>query len=137
MEAKIVGCKEAFSKEVALLKSQLEDEWEAGRRDKEERRKITKKVGGGGVHASDNLRGNETLKNVCVCFAYEGGLDSGLQEKRTGTGVDWFWTEHETPEFLLCRISGVQVQAARTYATVLKFNPNHLPVPPPVHTVSS
>lgn len=44
MEAKIVGCKEAFSKEVALLKSQLEEEWEAGRRDKEERRKITKKV---------------------------------------------------------------------------------------------
>lgn len=44
MEATINSCKEAFSKEVALLNLQLEEEWETGRRDKEERRKITKKA---------------------------------------------------------------------------------------------
>lgn len=45
MEAKITGCKDAFHVEVALLSTQLEEEWETGRRDKEERRKTTKKVG--------------------------------------------------------------------------------------------
>ncbi|CAM9388248.1 unnamed protein product, partial [Ectocarpus sp. 13 AM-2016] len=44
MEAKIAGCKDAFNEEIALLNSQLEEEWETGRRDKEERRKITKKA---------------------------------------------------------------------------------------------
>lgn len=46
MEAKIAGCKDAFNEEMALLNSQLEEEWETGRRDKEERRKITKKASG-------------------------------------------------------------------------------------------
>ncbi|CAM9614464.1 unnamed protein product, partial [Ectocarpus sp. 12 AP-2014] len=46
MEAKIAGCKDAFNEEIALLNSQLEEEWETGRRDKEERRKITKKASG-------------------------------------------------------------------------------------------
>ncbi|CAM9499246.1 unnamed protein product [Scytosiphon promiscuus] len=44
MEAKIAGCKDALNVEVALLNSQLEEEWETGRRDKEERRKVTKKA---------------------------------------------------------------------------------------------
>ncbi|CAN0050906.1 unnamed protein product, partial [Ectocarpus fasciculatus] len=44
MEAKVAGCKDAFNEEMALLNSQLEEEWETGRRDKEERRKITKKA---------------------------------------------------------------------------------------------
>ncbi|CAN0156276.1 unnamed protein product, partial [Ectocarpus sp. 12 AP-2014] len=44
MEAKIAGCKDAFNEDIALLNSQLEEEWETGRRDKEERRKITKKA---------------------------------------------------------------------------------------------
>lgn len=44
MEAKIASCKDAFSNEVVLLNQQLEEEWETGRRDKEERRKVTKKV---------------------------------------------------------------------------------------------
>ncbi|CAM9615931.1 unnamed protein product, partial [Ectocarpus sp. 4 AP-2014] len=44
MEAKIAGCKDAFNEEIALLNSQLEEEWETGRQDKEERRKITKKA---------------------------------------------------------------------------------------------
>lgn len=46
MEAKIAGCKDAFNEEMDLLNSQLEEEWETGRRDKEERRKITKKASG-------------------------------------------------------------------------------------------
>ncbi|CAM9962843.1 unnamed protein product, partial [Ectocarpus sp. 8 AP-2014] len=44
MEAKIDGCKDAFNEEMALLNSQLEEECETGRRDQEERRKITKKA---------------------------------------------------------------------------------------------
>ncbi|CAM9197469.1 unnamed protein product [Hapterophycus canaliculatus] len=44
MEGKITGCKDAFNIEVTLLNNQLEEEWETGRRDKEERRKITKKA---------------------------------------------------------------------------------------------
>lgn len=47
MEAKIASCKDAFGKEVVLMNQQLEEEWETGRRDKEERRKITKKVSSG------------------------------------------------------------------------------------------
>lgn len=47
MEARIASCKDAFSSEVILMNQQLEEEWETGRRDKEERRKITKKVSGG------------------------------------------------------------------------------------------
>lgn len=48
MEAQITDCKDTFNVEVSLLNTQLEEEWETGRRDKEERRKITKKVGGSG-----------------------------------------------------------------------------------------
>eukprot|EP00752_Nemacystus_decipiens_P013317 g11795.t2 len=44
MEAKIASCNEAFSDELVLMNQQLEEEWETGRRDKEERRKITKKA---------------------------------------------------------------------------------------------
>lgn len=49
MEATIKSCKDTFANEVALLNRQLEEEWETGRRDKEERRKITKKVGRRGL----------------------------------------------------------------------------------------
>lgn len=44
LEARLAGCKEASRKEVALLNLQIEQEWETGRKDKEERIKITRKV---------------------------------------------------------------------------------------------
>eukprot|EP00903_Cladosiphon_okamuranus_P020041 g18408.t1 len=44
MEAKIAGFKDALSSEVVLMNQQLEEELEMGRRDKAERRKLTKKA---------------------------------------------------------------------------------------------
>ena len=67
-----MGCKDVFGSEVALMSQQLEEELETGRRDKEERRKQTKKVmppgvcAGGG--ASDCYRLLEVFASTFVVW---------------------------------------------------------------------
>lgn len=79
MEAKITGCKDALSSEVVLMNQQLEEELETGRRDKEERRKLTKKVvvsvglsGGmrqhsGSVNANSQTWAFRAWERCCCC----------------------------------------------------------------------